>query len=299
MTSRLGVALATLAVTGGWHSGPALPVARTEVAAARSGSAIVVAGGFLVDGSSTARVDVYDPAKGAWRRGPDLPQPLNHAAAATLKGDAVVVGGFASGGRPTTTAVRLDGDRWQALPPLPRPRAAAAAVALKGRLYVLGGVTTNGLAKVALVYDPPHHRWAQLPGIAPRQHLAAAAARGRIYAIAGRAAGDDTNVATVQSWAPGEKRWRTEKPVPEARGGTGAATVDGTIVSAGSEAPQGTSGAVYGLDTHRGTWRRLPDLPTPRHGLGVVAYGREVFVIGGGPQPGLTVTAANESLTFS
>ena len=149
-----------------------------------------------------------------------------------------------------------------------------------------------------LMFDLQRNRWSLLAGPTPRQHLAAAAARGRIYAIAGRRAGADTNVATVESWAPGETRWRRERPVPEARGGTGAASVAGLIVSVGSEALEGTSGAVYGFDVATRAWRRLPDLPTPRHGLGVVAFGRDVIAIGGGPKPGLTVTGANERLTI-
>jgi hypothetical protein len=46
-------------------------------------------------------------------------------------------------------------------------------------------------------------------------------------------------------------------------------------------------------------WLRLPDLPTPKHGLGVAALGGHVFVIGGGPEPGLTVSSANEALPVS
>jgi hypothetical protein len=295
------LALAALSFTGagGWQSGPPLPVPRTEVAAAVSGAEILVAGGYLADGSTTARVDLYDPARAAWRDGPALPRPLNHAAAATLKGRAVVVGGYAGPGRPTTTAVRLEGSSWRRLAPLPWPRAAAAAVALNGVVYVVGGVTEGGLARSALRYDAAHDRWLPVPGPTPRQHLAAAVARGRIYVIAGRSFGADTNVATVESWAPGEKRWREEQPLPEARGGTGAATVGGVILSAGSEAPEGTSDAVYARDAATGAWSRLPDLPTARHGLGVVAFGDRVFVIGGGPQPGLTVTGANESIALS
>jgi N-acetylneuraminic acid mutarotase len=199
---------------------------------------------------------------------------------------------------PTTTAARLDGGRWQRLRPLPRRRAAAAAVALDGRLYVIGGVGPRGLARSMLVYDPGSNRWVQAPGPTPRQHLAAAAAAGRIYAIGGRVAGADTNVATVESWAPGERRWRREPPLPEARGGTGAAARDGVIVSVGSEAPAGTSSTVYAFDVRTHAWARLADLPTSRHGLGVVAFGSAVFAIGGGPQPGLTVTGANERLTL-
>jgi non-specific serine/threonine protein kinase len=296
----VAAALAPVAsAAAGWQSNPPLPVPRTEVAAAVAGSEIAVVGGYLADGATTARVDLYDPARRSWRRGPDLPQPLNHAAAATLGGEVVVAGGYAARGRPTTVAVRLAGGSWRRLPPLPRPRAAAGAVALRGRLYVVGGVTAGGLARSMLAYDPSARRWRALPGPTQRQHLAAAVAGGRIYAVGGRRAGADTNVATVESWAPGERRWRSEPALPESRGGTGAAVLDGLLVSVGSEAPAGTSGAVYALELRSHTWRRLPDLPTPRHGLGVVAFDGSVFAIGGGPQPGLTVTGADESLTPS
>ena len=83
---------------------------------------------------------------------------------------------------------------------------------------------------------------------------------------------------------------------PGARGGTGAAAVGNTIVSVGGEAPGGTVRSVYAYDVVRRRWSRLPDLPTPRHGLGVAALNGTVYVIGGGPQPGLFVSDANESL---
>ena len=46
-------------------------------------------------------------------------------------------------------------------------------------------------------------------------------------------------------------------------------------------------------------WVRLADLPTPRHGVGVAALGGRVYVIGGGPEPGLTVSSANESIDIA
>ena len=64
-------------------------------------------------------------------------------------------------------------------------------------------------------------------------------------------------------------------------------------------APDGTRAAVYVFDSSTRRWSRLPDLTTPRHGLGVVAFGRDVYAIGGGPEPGLTVTAANEVFTLA
>ena len=90
--------------------------------------------------------------------------------------------------------------------------------------------------------------------------------------------------------------WRAVTPLPEARGGTGATAVTGRLVSVGGEAPSGTIGSVYAYIPASKRWDRLPDLPTPRHGLAVVAVGNRVFVIGGGPKPGLFVSGANESL---
>jgi hypothetical protein len=53
---------------------------------------------------------------------------------------------------------------------------------------------------------------------------------------------------------------------------------------------------VYAYRPGSAAWTRLPDLPTPRHGLAVVGLGSVLHVIGGGPQPGLTVSDANQSL---
>jgi Kelch motif. len=35
-------------------------------------------------------------------------------------------------------------------------------------------------------------------------------------------------------------------------------------------------------------------MPTSRHGLGAASVQNKIYVIGGGPQPGLSVTNANE-----
>ena len=84
--------------------------------------------------------------------------------------------------------------------------------------------------------------------------------------------------------------------LPDLRGGTGAAAI-GPHVSVGGEPPPGTNRTVWALRPGARAWTALPDLPTPRHGLGVVSPFRgRVWVIGGGPQPGLTVSGCVESL---
>src|SRR5215203_5000413 len=236
-----------------WKTRAPLPLARSEVAAAALGTQVAVVGGFLADGSSSARVDLYRTKTDTWTRAPDLPAPVNHSTAAVLG----------------------------------------------GRLYVVGGVGDRGLARNALELDVRRRRWRLVAGPTPREHLAVVAAQGRLYAVGGRTAGYDTNLATVESWRPGERRWRREPQVPERRGGTGAASMGARIVSVGGEAPEGTIRSVYVFDTRSRTWSRVGDLPRPRHGVGVATVDANVYVVGGGLQPGLSVSDANDALCFA
>ena len=293
----VSVAGASAADAERWQRHTSLPEARTEVAAALAGNRIVVAGGFVDDGANSARADVYLVPDNRWSRLPDLPQAVDHAASAGRGGRVYVLGGYGADRRPLRSAFVLEGGGWRELAQLPEARAAAAAAISGGKLYLLGGVDERrALARVALALDLRAGTWSRVPGPSPREHLAAAALRGRVYAIGGRSAGIDTNTRAFESYDPETRRWTVLKRLPSARGGTGAAAVNGRIVSAGGEQPGGTIASVYAYDPSRRAWRRLQDLPSPRHGLGVVAAGGRVYVLGGGPQPGLTVSGAVESL---
>ena len=282
--------------TPGWSTREQLPLPRTEVAAAVVNGRIAVAGGFLLDGSSSRSVDLYAPRDDRWTRLPDLPLGVNHAAAVAFRGRLIVVGGYTGPGRPYRGGWELRGGRWRALPQPPEARAAAGAAIAGTRLYVVGGVGPNGLARRMLVFDLVRRRWTTGPGPAPREHLAAAALGGRLYAIAGRTSGIDTNLALLETWRPGWRSWRRLPPVPTTRGGTGAAAIGRELVSVGGEEPAGTIADVWAYHVDRRRWRRLPDLPTPRHGLGVVALGGSVYAIAGGERPGLFVSGTNEAL---
>ena len=274
-----------------WQTATPLPVARTEVAAARLGTEIVVVGGYLADGRSTGRADAYSPRSGRWRRLPDLPAKVNHAMAASVDGRLYVVGGYGAERR----AFVFFRGRWRALPRLPAPRAAAGAAIVNRKLYVVGGVLSPGqLARRMLVFDLRRVRWTFATGPSPREHLAVTAAGGVVYALAGRSAG--TNFTTFESYSPKRGSWRRLSPVPYPRGGTGAAVVRGRLVSVGGEEPAGTIGSVYAYGIAARRWTRLHDMRTPRHGLGVAAFGNNIYAIGGGPQPGLHVSAENEFL---
>jgi non-specific serine/threonine protein kinase len=292
------VSPAAHAATPVWQQGEPLSLPRTEVAAARSGAELVVVGGYVPWGDTSAQADAYTPATRRWRRLPDLPVAVNHAMAATWRGKAIVVGGYVARSAPADRAFVLESGRWRELARLPAGRAAGGAAVIGDTLYVVAGVDPAGLARASYALDLRRNRWRQIPGPTPREHLAVTATGGRVYALAGRTAGLDTNLRTLESWKPGARRWARLPPVPVGRGGTAATAVGRTIVSIGGEAPGGTIASVFAFDTASRRWRRLPDLPTPRHGLGVVAAGRTVYAIAGGPQPGLTTSGAVEHITL-
>jgi N-acetylneuraminic acid mutarotase len=273
---------------------------RTEVAAAVFGNEIAVVGGFTAAGAASTRADAYSPSLDRWRRLPDLPVGVHHAMAVGAAGRLYVLGGYRSRGEPLRTVFELDAGRWRALPRMPFPRAAAGAAAVGRQIVVAGGIGTPGrLARNALLLDLRSRRWSVVVGPTPREHLGVTSLAGTVYAVAGRTAGLDTNLLHFESYRPGDKRWQRLQPVPDPRGGTGAAALAGVVVSVGGEEPGGTIAEVLAYRVTERRWVRLEDLPTPRHGVGVAALGGWVFVIGGGPEPGLTVSAANEALRIA
>ena len=304
--SLIVLALPSLAVgaSGKWTRGAPLPLARGEVAAALAGREIYVVGGFTSDGENSPRVDAYSPARNSWRQVADLPVAVDHAMAAGYRGRLYVVGGYGPDRSRLTTLFSFARGAWTRLPPMPEERAAAGAAIVKGKLYVVGGVGSptigqrSDLARTTLVYDIARRRWSAFPGPTPREHLGVTALNGRIYAVGGRTAGADTNLAIVEVYAPGARKWKRLPQIPGKRGGTGAAGAGRWIVSAGGETATVTIRTVYRYDVRRRRWSRLPNLPTARHGLGVVAFGQKIFVLAGGTRPGLSVSAANEFVTL-
>jgi N-acetylneuraminic acid mutarotase len=294
----LFLAPVALAGSAAWEARAPLPLPRTEVAAATVGSEIMVLGGFTIDRGASTRVDAYSPARNRWRRLPDLPIGVHHAMAVGADGRLHVLGGYTDAGVPLRSAFVLERGRWRALPRMPFARAAAGVGAAGGKIVVAGGVTAGAtrLARNALSFDLRTRRWSIVPGPTPREHLGVASLGGVVYAVAGRTAGLDTNLVHFESYRPGDSRWRRLPPVPDPRGGTGAAGLLGQIVSVGGEEPDGTIREVLAYRVGDRRWRQLDDLRTPRHGIGVAALGGRVYVIGGGPEPGLTVSSANEAL---
>ena len=89
-------------------------------------------------------------------------------------------------------------------------------------------------------------------------------------------------------------------PLPAAalpRGEVAAARVGGFIYVAGGFNSGGrTSAAVELFDPRTRRWTGLPNMRTPRHGLGGAALGNRVFALKGGGVPGLSASPTIEFL---
>ena len=83
-----------------------------------------------------------------------------------------------------------------------------------------------------------------------------------------------------------------------ARGDMGVAAVGDRVVVVGGENSTTVFKQVEVYEVKARTWWRGPDLPTPRHGLGVAVVKDALYACAGGTAIGTSVTATCEVLTL-
>lgn len=281
-----------------WTAFPDAPVALSEVAATGFGGQVWVVGGLTQDGQAASEVQVFDPTFEAWSPGPALPEAVHHSTLVSTGQELYLIGGYAGSGfdAPTAAVRRFDPavGAWEDGPSLPAPRAAGAAAWDGQRIVYGGGVGPDGVSADVLALSDDE--WSVIGALAqPREHLASAGdGEGRVWFLAGRTAGLDTNLATVDLVEGDVVMAVGEVPTP--RGGVAgfwSAATGACVV--GGEAPGRTFDEVECIDAH-GEVQTLPPLGEPRHGLGAAVVDGIVYVVLGGPEPGLAVSPVVEGL---
>jgi hypothetical protein len=283
---------------------PMIGPRKTEVAGAywRRYGLIAVGGGFRESGQPTSDLLFFDLEANAWSRGPDLPGPRDHAGMVALDGRLYLVGGFTTGLAGATAAVwRLDAPdgEWIDMENMGTPRGALGIVAVGGRLLAVGGVDAAGRdLRSTEWYDPIDDRWTPGPDLSrTRQHVGIASRGRSVYVIGGRSPNLDTVERLRFGNGKPQGRWTLAPPLSFSRSGNGAATVNGTVCTAGGEESAGTIAPIECL--RRGRWEFIADMVVPRHGLAVVAVGDELHLISGGPEPGFAFSAVHEVLAVA
>jgi hypothetical protein len=291
---------------GVWRTGESLPLAVQEIYPALHGGRVHVAGGFVAENGTiigpTDRHFACDPAKGVWSEQTPLPTPRHHPHLVSFQEHLLAFGGFESLSGDRVWAMQAggwmldeDAGNWGNLAALAHPVGEAVTGVLEGRLHIAGGRKPSGSANANWGdhTDTSEHfvltslagNWetaAPLP--TPRNSAASGIIDGAWHVVGGRTvAGGNTNAHGV--YDAREDRWRTAAPMPQGQGGLAAASLGGRLYAFGGEFFQPQPGGVYAeawcyipaLDV----WQAIPDMPSPRHGLGAVAIGDDIHVIGG------------------
>jgi serine/threonine-protein kinase PknK len=236
-----------------------------------------------------------------------LPIAVNHAAVTALGGRLYVLGGDLGGGGKSARLYRYspETDRWRRLPDAPTARSALALVGIGDKLYAAGGASaTDDTLRTLEIYDLERRRWTRGPKMPTgRNHVGATYFKRGLVVTGGRPGPVHGGLTTVEYYQPRTRSWERWPPLGVARSGhaavaIGRAPLGGRVVVFGGEELDGgtTIEEVEILSPRVGGWSRLPDMVTPRHGVGGAAKGLRVYALEGGPQPGLAYSSALEYL---
>jgi non-specific serine/threonine protein kinase len=286
------------AVAAAWTELPDAPLARLEMATAAHDGRIWMVGGLSPLGEAVTEVEVFDPSTGEWSSGPAVPAGIHHAALVSDGERLLLIGGYigTSFSNPTEMVLTLaeGADAWEQGPPLPEARAAGAAAWDGERVVYAGGVGPGGVSgDVFVLADGAWQRIGAMPRA--REHLAAASdGDGRTWLLGGRVGGLDSNLGDVDL-VEGSSITVLD-PLPTPRGGVGAFFVPelGACLT-GGEAPTGAFRAVECVGSE-GTASVGPEMIVARHGHGAAVVDGIVYVLMGGPIPGLSAHPSVESL---
>lgn len=310
----------TNAANARWRTAATLPIRTQEIYPTVHAGALVVAGGIarrLALPYFSDRCFSYNPREDTWSEIATLPEALHHAALVSTGEDLVLVGGFNGGythiWRMRAEVYRLSEEGWVADGALPAPQAEGVLSLSPNRdIHLVSGQSPEGedngkRSDHTEVVD--HHvrragstQWERLAPIPTARNSATGGWLGdQLIVTGGRTAEGNLNPTEIYDLI--EDRWRDAAPLPLPQAGTASVVVEDGIIVFGGEIFVPESAVypnVWRYSYKNDAWTALPDMPTPRHGLGAGKIGEEIFVVGGATEPGGSGTSdANEVLVLA
>lgn len=297
-----------------WQSGPPLPVNIQEIYPAVHDGGLYVAGGIAARLGIPYFTDacfLYSPSDRRWIEAAALPEARHHAALVSAKGRLLLAGGFNGGythvWRMRDTVHELTADGWQTRPPLPRPIAEGVLAARgDGAVHLVTGQSPKGEANKARsdhTEITDHWFWdlggkweAAAPIPTPRNSATGGWVGDQFIVAGGRTR--KGNLSVTEIYDGREDRWRNAAPMPLPQAGTASVVDDDGLIVFGGEIFKPEARVfpnVWRYSLTADEWTALPDLPTPRHGLGAGLIDGRIYVVGGATAPGGRGTSnANE-----
>ncbi len=296
----------TKTLPGTWRTGPDLPLQVQEIYPAAFNGNLHLAGGMYRTSAGLPASDrhvVLAADKTRWHDAAPLPEARHHPFLIATNNALYAIGGFTRAGQGWAMQSQVwrydaDQDQWHDASALPAPRGETTGGVVDGRIHLVGGRIPKGAGNSAwsdhkddnahVVFDPGTGLWqTATPAPTARNSAAGIVINGLFYVVGGRQAGRG-NIAMTEIYDPDEDKWRTGAPMPRAQGGLAAASVGGKLYAFGGEYFGAGGGGVFKqtweYDPAKDKWRAMAPMPTPRHGLGAVAIGQKIYVIGGATQ---------------
>lgn len=276
--------------------------ANSEMAVAALEGRVYVLGGYPSSRVTQSTLQIYDIAENSWRKGKPCPVAVHHPVLVGVGGKLYSLGGQMDGPVLDTNRVFAYDpatDDWQEKQAMPTARGGGAGAAIGNKIYVVAGRPPAGNAFE--VYDVGGNTWASLPrlptSLAHRNHLAAVAIGGKVYVAGGRYDGGGFASPITDSldiFDPANNRWSKGKPMLRPRGGVSGVVAHGCFHVMGGEATlTGEPNDVFPdhdvYDPRTDTWKALPRLPVPFHGVTGGAFSSGlIYMPGGGTRSGGT-----------
>lgn len=183
---------------------------------------------------------------------------------------------------------------WSRKTDLPIPISKAKAAAVNGKIYVMGGVTPNcrGFSKANYEYNPETDTWTKMKDMPTgRTNYAIAVVENKIYVIGG-----DPFQNKIEVFDPKTNSWDSLSVMPSERQHINCAVSNNIIYVIGGfeniccppypqrcnwETCAKISDRNQAYNVLNDKWEELTPLPTPRHGLDMMAVKEKIYVIGG------------------
>ena len=310
-----------LADTRQWQSQSPLPIQVQELYPTVHKEQLYVAGGIaarLGVPYFTNRSFCYNPQRNVWVETAKLPIDLHHVALVSTQFTSTSHQLYALGGfngayshiwRMRDEVYQLQENTWHQVATLPKPLAEGVVAAHNNNVHIVTGQSPKGQnnsdrSDHSEVAD--HYIWdgqsfttaAPIPTV--RNSATGGWVSGHLVVTGGRTA--TGNLSTTEVYDPKQDKWHNARPMPKSQAGTASVVVGDELWVFGGEIFQPKAYVFancwrYNFNTDQ--WQSLPDMLTPRHGLGAGKIGNTVYIIGGATEPGGSGTSGlNESLTI-
>ncbi len=291
-----------------WETATDLPLRVQEIYPCLHQGSLWVAGGLSPDvpeaqqniSDSVHRLDVE---QGQWTSQPALPEPRHHGILVSTGGDLLLFGGFvaANGGRWSASrdVLRLSDDGWSRIATLPSAQSETVTAVNRGRVHLAGGrapgranANWNDQRDVDShqVFEPETGETTTTAPLPMARNSAASFLIADLWHVVGGRTVGGGNSARHDVYDFDEDTWRTAAPLPQAQGGLAAASIGSHGYVFGGEYFSPGGGGVYAevwdYDADTDRWYEAGTMPVPRHGLGAVAVGEEIYVIAGATEAG-------------